>query len=163
MLWVVIIWVLSICLLYYFVYTLLFCLFKWCVVQCIYCLFKYLVKRTVIRYQYVKTCTEKIQLKVIQLCVKAPQHSLFWYFNIHVFHTNVKVSDLDNQNGVPSNEIGHIVRRCHQMAVVECQDAHDNTPLSEAASGGSVEAINFLIERGGIFMWLTVFVSFAAQ
>ncbi|CAK8672610.1 unnamed protein product [Clavelina lepadiformis] len=59
-----------------------------------------------------------------------------------------EVSDLDNQNGVPSNEIGHIVRRCHQMAVVECQDAHDNTPLSEAASGGSVEAINFLIERG---------------
>jgi len=34
------------------------------------------------------------------------------------------------------------------MAVVECQDANDYTPLSEAGSGGNVDAITFLIQRG---------------
>ena len=36
------------------------------------------------------------------------------------------------------------------MAVVECQDANDNTPLSEAGSGGCVDAITFLIQKGNM-------------
>ena len=59
-----------------------------------------------------------------------------------------QVDEIDNQNGVPTDEIGRITRRIHQMAVVECQDANDNTPLSEAGSGGSVKAITFLVQRG---------------
>ncbi|XP_078485832.1 IQ motif and ankyrin repeat domain-containing protein 1-like [Ciona intestinalis] len=60
-----------------------------------------------------------------------------------------EVSQLDDKNGIPKDEIGMIARRCHQMAVVECQDANENTPLSEAGGGGSVDAIVFLVERGG--------------
>lgn len=59
-----------------------------------------------------------------------------------------QVENLDNQNGVSHDDIGRITRRIHQMAVVECQDANDNTPLSEAGSGGSVQAITYLIQRG---------------
>ena len=58
------------------------------------------------------------------------------------------MSDLDSKNGIAHDEIGRVVRRNHQMAVLECEDANGNTPLSEAAGGGSVEAIKFLVERG---------------
>lgn len=38
----------------------------------------------------------------------------------------------------------------HQMALVDCEDANNNTPLSEAAGGGHVETIMLLIQRGAI-------------
>ena len=34
------------------------------------------------------------------------------------------------------------------MALVECEDANNNTPLSEAAAGGDGDTIEFLICRG---------------
>lgn len=38
----------------------------------------------------------------------------------------------------------------HQMALVDCEDANNNTPLSEAAGGGHVETIMLLIQRGAV-------------
>lgn len=38
----------------------------------------------------------------------------------------------------------------HQMALVDCGDANNNTPLSEAAGGGHVETIMLLIQRGAV-------------
>ncbi len=45
-----------------------------------------------------------------------------------------KVVDLDNKSGVGDDVIGRSLRTKHIMAVVECEDANENTPLSEAAS-----------------------------
>ena len=42
--------------------------------------------------------------------------------------------DLDNKNGVGDDVIGRSLRTRHIMAVIECEDANENTPLSEAAS-----------------------------
>ena len=39
------------------------------------------------------------------------------------------------------------VRR-HQHAIIECEDANTNTPLSEAGAGGDVDTIRFLISNG---------------
>ena len=36
----------------------------------------------------------------------------------------------------------------HQLALVDCEDANNNTPLSEAAGGGHVDTIQLLIQRG---------------
>ena len=36
----------------------------------------------------------------------------------------------------------------HQKALVECEDANKNTPLSEAGAGGQSETIRLLIEKG---------------
>ena len=36
----------------------------------------------------------------------------------------------------------------HQMALIDCEDANKNTPLSEAAAGGSGETIEFLLKKG---------------
>lgn len=36
----------------------------------------------------------------------------------------------------------------HQLALVDCEDANNNTPLSEAAGGGHVDTIKMLIQRG---------------
>ena len=36
----------------------------------------------------------------------------------------------------------------HQMALIDCEDANGNTPLSEAAAGGDEETIEFLINKG---------------
>ncbi|XP_065061693.1 IQ motif and ankyrin repeat domain-containing protein 1-like isoform X2 [Rhopilema esculentum] len=36
----------------------------------------------------------------------------------------------------------------HQMALIDCEDANGNTPLSEAAAGGDEESIEFLINKG---------------
>lgn len=56
---------------------------------------------------------------------------------------------MDTNNGVSKDDdVGRVTRRSHNMAVVDCEDANGNTPLSDAAGGGSVEAIMFLIERG---------------
>ena len=36
----------------------------------------------------------------------------------------------------------------HQLALVDCEDANNNTPLSEAAGGGHEDTIKMLIQRG---------------
>jgi len=44
------------------------------------------------------------------------------------------VKELDDKNGVKDDAIGRIVRAKNQRAIVDCMDANNNTPLSEAAS-----------------------------
>ena len=36
----------------------------------------------------------------------------------------------------------------HRLAIIECSDANGNTPLSEAAAGGSVECARTLLRLG---------------
>ena len=55
---------------------------------------------------------------------------------------------MDDKNGVPTDQLGMIARRKHIFDLVECEDANNNTPFSEAASGGSVEALQFLLKYG---------------
>ena len=43
---------------------------------------------------------------------------------------------------------GITIRERNQLSVVECEDPHGNTPLSEASSGGNVDTIRLLVERG---------------
>ena len=45
-----------------------------------------------------------------------------------------EVQDLDDKNSVPNDVIGRALRQKHIMSVVECEDANENTPVSEAAS-----------------------------
>ncbi|XP_059496891.1 IQ motif and ankyrin repeat domain-containing protein 1-like isoform X2 [Stegostoma tigrinum] len=59
-----------------------------------------------------------------------------------------EVSDLDSKNRIGNDEMGKVIRRRHQLALIDCTDAHGNTPLSEASGGGHPEAIRFLIEKG---------------
>ncbi|XP_007893326.1 IQ motif and ankyrin repeat domain-containing protein 1 [Callorhinchus milii] len=59
-----------------------------------------------------------------------------------------EVADRDSKDRVPFDEIGRVVRQRHEMGMVECTDAHGNTPLSEAAGGGHPPLIRFLIEKG---------------
>ncbi|XP_038652418.1 IQ motif and ankyrin repeat domain-containing protein 1-like [Scyliorhinus canicula] len=62
----------------------------------------------------------------------------------------MEVSELDSKNGIGNDEMGKVIRQRHQLALVDCSDAHGNTPLSEAAGGGHPEAIQFLIDKGAI-------------
>ncbi|XP_072364012.1 IQ motif and ankyrin repeat domain-containing protein 1-like isoform X3 [Scyliorhinus torazame] len=59
-----------------------------------------------------------------------------------------EVSELDSKNGIGNDEMGKVIRQRHQLALLDCSDAHGNTPLSEAAGGGHPEAIQFLIDKG---------------
>ncbi|KAK3583241.1 hypothetical protein CHS0354_015422 [Potamilus streckersoni] len=59
-----------------------------------------------------------------------------------------EVSGLDDKNGIGHDVIGRNLRSKHLMNIVECDDANGNTPLSEAASGGNVDTIKMLIEKG---------------
>lgn len=42
--------------------------------------------------------------------------------------------EADNKQGVGNDVIGKAVRARHLQEVVECEDANENTPVSEAAS-----------------------------
>ncbi|XP_043923407.1 IQ motif and ankyrin repeat domain-containing protein 1 [Protopterus annectens] len=59
-----------------------------------------------------------------------------------------EVSDADTKNGIGYDDNGKRIRFCTQMNMIECRDANQNTPLSEAASGGHPEVIKLLIEKG---------------
>ena len=45
-----------------------------------------------------------------------------------------QVKELDEKNGVKDDVVGRIVKAKNQRAIVDCTDANNNTPLSEAAS-----------------------------
>ncbi|KAL8597862.1 hypothetical protein ACOMHN_061395 [Nucella lapillus] len=59
-----------------------------------------------------------------------------------------EISDLDHENGVGNDDIGRALQHRHLLAIINCEDANENTPISEAASGGHVDGILFLLERG---------------
>ncbi|KAJ8305741.1 hypothetical protein KUTeg_016286 [Tegillarca granosa] len=60
-----------------------------------------------------------------------------------------EVKELDDKNGVPTDTVGRALRNKHLMALIECEDANENTVLSEAASGGHCDTIKMLLEKGG--------------
>nr|XP_022312740.1 putative IQ motif and ankyrin repeat domain-containing protein [Crassostrea virginica] len=59
-----------------------------------------------------------------------------------------EVKTLDDQKGVGTDAIGLAIRNKHLMNVVECEDANENTPLSEAANGGDPKTIQLLLDKG---------------
>lgn len=59
-----------------------------------------------------------------------------------------EVKELDDKDDLGTDAIGGAIRNKHLMQVIECEDANNNTPISEAANGGHVEAITFLLDRG---------------
>ncbi|KAK3089405.1 hypothetical protein FSP39_003377 [Pinctada imbricata] len=59
-----------------------------------------------------------------------------------------EVRDLDDQKGVPKDDVGIAIRNKHIMNVLECEDANKNTPISEAANGGHADTIRLLLEKG---------------
>ncbi|XP_035671647.1 putative IQ motif and ankyrin repeat domain-containing protein isoform X1 [Branchiostoma floridae] len=59
-----------------------------------------------------------------------------------------EVEELDNKNNVPNDMMGRALRAKHILNMVECEDANNNTPLSEAAGGGQATTIKLLIEKG---------------
>ena len=66
-----------------------------------------------------------------------------FFFFFQVYEEDSKRSDLSE----PARQ--SLIAR-HQMALVDCEDANNNTPLSEAAGGGHVETIMLLIQRGAV-------------
>ena len=59
-----------------------------------------------------------------------------------------KIEELDDEAGVVREGYGLFIRKRHQLAMVDCKDANDNTPLSEAAAGGHQDTITMLVEKG---------------
>ncbi|KAM6171839.1 IQ motif and ankyrin repeat domain-containing protein 1 [Erethizon dorsatum] len=59
-----------------------------------------------------------------------------------------EVEQLLTRDGVGHDEAGRARRLQRRVAMVECEDSHGNTPLSEAAAGGQPLAIQLLVELG---------------
>lgn len=59
-----------------------------------------------------------------------------------------EVKTLDDQKGVGTDAIGLAIRNKHLMNVIECEDANDNTPLSEAANGGDPKTVQLFLDKG---------------
>ncbi|XP_069321990.1 IQ motif and ankyrin repeat domain-containing protein 1 [Eulemur rufifrons] len=59
-----------------------------------------------------------------------------------------EVEQLLTREGVGHDEAGQARRLQRRVAMVECEDSHGNTPLSEAAAGGQPLAIQLLAELG---------------
>uniref|UniRef100_A0A2I3GVN0 Uncharacterized protein n=1 Tax=Nomascus leucogenys TaxID=61853 RepID=A0A2I3GVN0_NOMLE len=59
-----------------------------------------------------------------------------------------EVEQLMTREGVGHDEAGKARRLQRRVALVECEDSHGNTPLSEAAAGGQSLAIQLLAELG---------------
>ncbi|XP_048763546.2 IQ motif and ankyrin repeat domain-containing protein 1-like isoform X2 [Ostrea edulis] len=59
-----------------------------------------------------------------------------------------EVKTLDDQKGVATDAVGTAIRNKHLMNVIECEDANNNTPLSEAANGGDPKTLQLLLDKG---------------
>ncbi|XP_022089722.1 putative IQ motif and ankyrin repeat domain-containing protein isoform X3 [Acanthaster planci] len=59
-----------------------------------------------------------------------------------------EVEKQDMELGIGMDPMGQALRAKHQLQMVDCEDANNNTPLSEAASGGHADTIKLLIDRG---------------
>lgn len=63
-------------------------------------------------------------------------------FIVRLFFDNItftsllilQVKELDDKNNIGNDVIGKNLRDRHLLAIVECEDANENTPISEAAS-----------------------------
>uniref|UniRef100_A0A5F8GDG9 IQ motif and ankyrin repeat containing 1 n=1 Tax=Monodelphis domestica TaxID=13616 RepID=A0A5F8GDG9_MONDO len=59
-----------------------------------------------------------------------------------------EVGDVLTREGVGHDDRGKALRLKSHVAMVECTDANENTPLSEAAGGGHPASVKFLVENG---------------
>lgn len=59
-----------------------------------------------------------------------------------------QAEQLLSRQGVGRDAEGQAQRLQRRVALVECEDRHGNTPLSEAAAGGQPRAIQLLAELG---------------
>lgn len=59
-----------------------------------------------------------------------------------------QVEQLMTREGVGYDDDGKTRRLQRRLAIVECEDSHGNTALSEAAAGGQAKAIQLLAELG---------------
>jgi len=50
------------------------------------------------------------------------------------FKFQFQVGEADKKQGIGDDVIGKAVKAKHIMNVIECEDANENTPISEAAS-----------------------------
>lgn len=79
------------------------------------------------------------------LCIFHEKCTLHLYFHtlnlLQAYEEDSKRSDLSK----PARQ--SLITR-HQLALVDCEDPNNNTPLSEAAGGGHVDTIRLLIQRG---------------
>ena len=62
--------------------------------------------------------------------------------------TSLKAYEEDSKRSDLSDPVRQSLITRHQLALVDCEDANNNTPLSEAAGGGHVDTIKMLIQRG---------------
>ncbi|TGZ64638.1 hypothetical protein CRM22_006274 [Opisthorchis felineus] len=56
--------------------------------------------------------------------------------------------DEDENSGIGDDDIGRATKLRHIKELIECEDANQNSALSEACIGGSLEAVKFLIDHG---------------
>ncbi|XP_044540696.1 IQ motif and ankyrin repeat domain-containing protein 1 [Gracilinanus agilis] len=59
-----------------------------------------------------------------------------------------EVGDVLTREGIGHDDRGKALRLKSHVAMVECTDANENTPLSEAAGGGHPASVKFLVENG---------------
>ncbi|XP_042638946.1 IQ motif and ankyrin repeat domain-containing protein 1 [Orycteropus afer afer] len=72
-------------------------------------------------------------------------------FDGHVVEIQAVLKEVEDQltaEGVGHDEEGQARRLQRRVAMVDCQDSSGNTPLSEAAAGGQLQAIQLLAEQG---------------
>lgn len=70
---------------------------------------------------------------------------------------------LDDKSGIGHDVVGEAVRMKHVMDMVDCEDAHGNTPLSEASSESCMSSaphnahslsVSYITESSVTYKWL---------
>jgi len=83
-------------------------------------------------------------LKLIRHTWTITKHILYsWLSNITC---DSKVKQLDDDDGVGSDVVGRARRAKNLLAMVDCADANNNTPLSEAAGRQSWLQLTYFIK-----------------
>ncbi|XP_007488743.2 IQ motif and ankyrin repeat domain-containing protein 1 [Monodelphis domestica] len=93
------------------------------------------VLKEAVSHEHVFPCGPWTYFPPVTPCV-----SLMWVF--------VEVGDVLTREGVGHDDRGKALRLKSHVAMVECTDANENTPLSEAAGGGHPASVKFLVENG---------------
>ncbi|XP_002731762.2 IQ motif and ankyrin repeat domain-containing protein 1-like [Saccoglossus kowalevskii] len=68
--------------------------------------------------------------------------------NDEILQVLKEVDQEDTKMGIKNDDIGRTIRAKHQLEMVDCTDANNNTPLSEAGGGGHADTIKLLLEKG---------------
>ncbi|XP_077997605.1 IQ motif and ankyrin repeat domain-containing protein 1-like [Glandiceps talaboti] len=68
--------------------------------------------------------------------------------NDEIFQVLKEVDQEVSKSGIGNDSIGRTIRARRQLEMVDCHDANNNTPLSEASSGGHADTVKLFLERG---------------